>query len=80
LTDKPLNFDLTPEELAAGRHQAKKSSIYTGVSWSKGKGKWQAYGHMNSKFTHLGLHGTEIEAACAYDKWAHPHGKQVNFA
>ena len=79
LTNKPLNFDLTPEELAAGRHQAKKSSIYTGVAWHKATGKWVSNGKSHGKLTRLGCYETEIEAARVYDKWAHPLGKHLNF-
>ena len=79
LTNKPLNFDLTPEELAAGRHQVMKSSIYTGVGWDKRKKKWLARGNLNGSRAILGVHDTEIEAARAYDVWAQPLGKNLNF-
>ena len=79
MANKPLNFDLTPDELAAGRHQPKISSNYTGVNWSKGKGKWQAEGKFNGKWVGLGVHDTEVAAAKKWDEWAHPLGKSVNF-
>ena len=44
------------------------SSKYTGVSWNKRSGKWQAYIKVKSKQIHLGFHLKEAEAAKAYQK------------
>ena len=80
LTHKPLNFDLTPEELAAGCHQApQKSSVYTNVSWSKARGKWDACGQLNGQAVDLERYDNESEAARACDKFAHPPGRSVDF-
>ena len=79
MANKPLDFDLTPEELAAGRRKPKTSSKYTGVCWLKGRSKWRAKGKINGKAVYLGSHNTEVAAAKKYDAWAHPLGKTVNF-
>lgn len=41
------------------------TSNVTGVSWDKGKNKWQAYINKNSKRNHLGFFTTFIEAVKA---------------
>lgn len=79
LTNKPLNFALTSAELAAGRDQAMKSSIYTGVAWNKDSCRWRVRGRANGKLIHIGYYDTDIAAARAYDEWARQHEKQLNF-
>jgi hypothetical protein len=79
MTAKPLNFDVTPEEFAAGRHRPKMTSIYKGVCWYPGKGKWRATGTLCRKQVALGYHATDVEAARAYDTWANKYGKTLNF-
>ena len=78
LKSKPLNF-VTPEELAAGRQTvAKTTSVYTGVCWSKSKGKWQVQGRLNGRKVSLDDCSSEVEAAHVYDQWARQHGKRLN--
>lgn len=43
------------------------SSIFKGVSWDKGRGKWQAQIALHGRSKNLGRYLTEIEAARAYD-------------
>lgn len=43
------------------------SSVYKGVSWNKGTGKWEARIKINGKSKYLGLYELEIQAAKAYD-------------
>lgn len=53
-----------------------KISKYKGVSFHKPTNKWRAYGKLNQKNIHLGLHKTEQEAFMAYDNFAKAnHGK-----
>jgi len=79
MTAKPLNFDVTPGELAASRHPLRMPSIYRGVSWYPQKGKWRAHGSFKRKQAYLGYHETDVEAARAYDTWARKYGRPVNF-
>lgn len=56
------------------RNKKKKSSVshskYKGVSWNRIAGKWQVGISCNGKKIHVGLFGSEIEAARAYNKKA----------
>lgn len=79
MTAKPLNFDSTPAEVAAGHHQAKSSSVYTGVYWCKSRNNWAVAGNTNGERMNLGCYKNEVEAARAYDKWARTFGKALNF-
>ncbi len=47
-----------------------KTSQFKGVSWHKSTRKWIAYGKAYQKMHHLGLFGTEREAAQAYNEFA----------
>lgn len=44
-----------------------KSSIFKGVSYLKGRNRWQAYIKVNGKDVHLGTFKIEMNAALAYD-------------
>lgn len=46
------------------------SSVYTGVSWDKRKGKWVAQIRQDMKRKHLGYFDKEKSAAVAYNKAA----------
>jgi len=46
------------------------TSGYTGVSFHKASGKWQAYIYVNGKNKHLGLFHTKEEAAAVYEEAA----------
>ncbi len=50
--------------------RAEVQSQYRGVSWRKGKCKWQAFLSFNGKKHHLGFFFDEREAALAYDRAA----------
>lgn len=54
----------------ADRRRLGTSSIYKGVSWSKGKGKWVAYLHHQGRTRYLGYFLNERDAAIAYDREA----------
>lgn len=64
------NLRLAPNNQADNQTHLKlrsnNSSGYTGVSWSKASGKWQAYINVKGSYTHLGLFPTIEEAAAAY--------------
>jgi phage terminase large subunit-like protein len=47
------------------KHRGVRSSQLKGVSWEKGRGKWQA----RCERRHLGYHATEEAAARAYDTY-----------
>jgi hypothetical protein len=44
----------------------KKTSTFTGVSWSTDRNKWQAHIRINGKSKYLGRYLDEVEAAIAY--------------
>jgi hypothetical protein len=56
------------ENVAKGKLQYKKSSIYTGASWAKKSQKWQSHIKINGKSNHLGLFDNEYDAHLAYQK------------
>jgi hypothetical protein len=52
------------------------TSIYKGVSYDKGKGKWMACAGLNGKVLKLGLYTDEKEAARVYNDFAKKHYKE----
>lgn len=46
----------------------KKTSQFTGVSWSKERNKWQSHIRINGKSKSLGRYSNEIDASIAYQK------------
>ena len=48
-------------------------SVYKGVSWHKGNGRWQARITVRGKAILLGYYGDEIEAAKAVDRASKEH-------
>lgn len=69
------NNNLTNLQYIKSRHNStkrsinrRKSSMFTGVSWSDDKQKWQAHIRHNSKSYYLGRYQSEIEAHHAYLK------------
>ena len=46
----------------------KKTSKYTGVSWSKQSKKWHARININGKDKHLGYFDIELSAALSYQR------------
>jgi hypothetical protein len=55
------------------------TSVYKGVSFHKNRKKYQAYIHINKKYTYLGFHENEIDTALAYNKAAKEHFKEFAF-
>ncbi len=68
------NFDESGR-FVQGRH----TSIYRGVVWNKGAGKWRAQITVDKKHEHLGSFEDEAEAARAYDARARAVGYPPNF-
>ena len=57
----------TRSQNESNKGKSKGSSIYKGVYWHKGSGKWMAYIKKNQKCYHLGLYQDEKDAAIAYN-------------
>jgi hypothetical protein len=58
----------TPPQNGANRELNSNSiTELKGVSWRKGRNKYEAYIYVNQQRIHLGLFNTAIEAAKAYD-------------
>ena len=55
------------QNLANQKKQSGRSSQFKGVSFSKSRGKWEAYIKTDGKKKHLGRFDTEEAAAYAYD-------------
>lgn len=56
------------------RHVGRRpSSRYKGVSWEKGRGRWQVHISVNGKQITLGYSDSELEAAAMYDAAAREH-------
>lgn len=54
-----------------------KSGV-VGVRWTKGKTKWAAYIHVNSKDKYLGFFFDKFEAICARKSAENKHGFHAN--
>ena len=52
------------------------SSIYKGVSWHKGIGKWIVQIRIDSKLKFIGTFDSEYDASIAYDRYAIMHYKE----
>lgn len=55
------------------------SSRYVGVHYDRTSRRWKAKCALGGRVTYLGSHGTEADAARAYDEFARAHGKPCNF-
>jgi len=62
-----MRFCNQSENLRNSRPQKNTRSKYKGVSWHNKLGKWRAYINISAKQIHLGIYGSEIEAAHAYN-------------
>ena len=60
------NLQLISNRENSSKDQKGKTSDYTGVCWSKVKGKWHSQIQINGKNKHLGLFHSEEEAAKYY--------------
>jgi len=58
------------ENMRNRKKHRNNTSGYTGVTFHKAKGKWQAYISIDGKQKHLGLFHTKEEAAAAYEEAA----------
>ncbi len=85
LDDRKENLrEATKSENACNMNLNKEgcSSIYRGVGWHKGVGKWVARITIGRRRIHLGVFDDEIEAAKAYDEAAkiyHGEFARLNF-
>ncbi len=75
LDDRRTNLRLaTNAENAQNRTLSpKNSSGYRGVSWCRGRRKWEAYVRIDGKQRHLGYYGTAEEAAQAAERHRERH-------
>ena len=65
-----LRFCTHRENQMNQRKQANTSSVYKGVSWNKGVGKWMAQIKTKGRGIYIGLFIDETDAAKAYNKKA----------
>lgn len=62
-----LRFCTRQQNLMNRKPNKNCSSVYKGVYWNKGEGKWRAHIRINRKSVHLGYFHVELNAAKAYD-------------
>ena len=65
------NLQLISQRLNSSKDRKNKTSIYTGVHWSKKDNKWYASIRINKKKKNLGLFNTELEAHNEYQLELH---------
>lgn len=65
------NLQLISQRLNSSKDQKNKTSIYTGVHWSKKDNRWYASIRINKKKKNLGLFNTELEAHNKYQLELH---------
>ena len=62
------NLRITTQRGNCSNRKVKGSSKYVGVSWIKGRNKWQSNIMINGKENHLGYFTNELEASNAYQE------------
>jgi len=65
-----LRICSTSQNMQNQRPHQDGTSVFKGVCWHKGKGKWLAYIKPEGKQKHLGYFKSETKAAFAYDEAA----------
>jgi hypothetical protein len=75
--ERPLNFPKAEGEVSAAKSQ---SSAFRGVSWNKGRKKWEARIWKDGKQAYLGYYDDEEEAARKYDEAAATQLWPLNFS
>jgi len=70
---KNLRFLSHSKNLLNRGRQSNNTTGYTGVSFHKATKKYRAYGRLNGKHVHLGVHSTVTKAKQAYKTFAEEH-------